>query len=247
VLSPLDQCSANCGGGVLGRHFFCRDTQADNVMADAFCFANPKGKVKPADTAVCRERACDEVFLEVTRGACSKTCGGGTQSYQSMCMSAKGKLAEDQTLCSDAVFPPEQRPCNEQACPDLYLEPLYDQWPRSAASCAAVAQTRQLNCLDKAGGSRRSLPLSVCTAAKTDDSAGKRMYSPPDGLKACQNNGFCNEMTGMCACANGFGGTACEVAPSIVDDDDGFNMVCSITHSFVPIIACLAFATNSHS
>ncbi|MBY0451870.1 MAG: hypothetical protein K2P92_02465, partial [Bdellovibrionaceae bacterium] len=92
-------CSRNCGGGT--QYFNATATQSGNGVA---CPISPRS---------CNEQACPTtepplvvVDCAGTWGSCSKTCGGGSQTFAVTTQPANGGLA-----C------PTSRACNEQACP----------------------------------------------------------------------------------------------------------------------------------
>jgi len=116
--SPWSSCTESCGNignGSQSRTVNCRrDDNANNNgdasdsnVNDGLCTTS-----KPPETQACTNGAYS--WDESGFGACSKTCGGGTQTQTVTCENRTGSTVSD-CYCS-GTKPSESRDCNTQAC-----------------------------------------------------------------------------------------------------------------------------------
>ncbi|EFN59440.1 hypothetical protein CHLNCDRAFT_33886 [Chlorella variabilis] len=135
-------CSAACGGGTRTRVVQCKDSTG-KIVADAFCSGT-----KPLSSQKCNIQAC-VTYLWQTQdwGACTKSCGGGTQTRVVQCMDSTGNIVAD-AFCS-GTKPLSSQKCNIQACV-TYLWQTQD-WGACTKSCGGGTQTRVVQCMDSTG------------------------------------------------------------------------------------------------
>jgi hypothetical protein len=103
-------CSQSCGGGTQSRAVNCVN-QANQPVPDDQC-----KEAKPSSTQACNTQACsgtNPVWNVGPWGACSATCGGGTQTRTVECRDATGVKPDNS--CTEAK-PATQQICNSQAC-----------------------------------------------------------------------------------------------------------------------------------
>ncbi|XP_034625129.1 papilin isoform X2 [Trachemys scripta elegans] len=84
-------------------------------------------------------------------GACSATCGGGTQTRSVYCMSNNGQgspgVVDDAKCMAFAEQPRSTQPCNMRRCVTWSTGP----WSECSASCGEGVQTRTVTCRTELG------------------------------------------------------------------------------------------------
>lgn len=96
-------------------------------------------------------------------GACSASCGGGTQTRSVQCINYRGEAVADSN-CSGAKPAPTQA-CNTQACPTSGPWTV-GAWSTCSASCGGGTQTRTVVCsYDSCAGSTPSSTQACNTQA----------------------------------------------------------------------------------
>ena len=99
-------CSATCGGGTQARTVSCLDENG-NIVAGSLCDPN----TKPATSQSCNTDPCPAYhWLAGNWGACSATCGGGTQSRTVSCLDENGNIVAG-SLCDPNTKPASSQPC----------------------------------------------------------------------------------------------------------------------------------------
>ncbi|XP_029113653.1 A disintegrin and metalloproteinase with thrombospondin motifs 1-like [Scleropages formosus] len=89
-------------------------------------------------------------------GACSRSCGGGEQRRDILCLDSRGRPSSE---CPAELRPPLARPCAAQPCPSWSL----GAWSPCSASCGRGFRRRALQCLSYDG---RSLDHGSCDAKR---------------------------------------------------------------------------------
>ncbi|XP_075783381.1 papilin isoform X2 [Pelodiscus sinensis] len=162
-------CSSECGGGYQSRLVFC--TIDNEAYPDYMC----RDKSKPASNQTCGLQACPQTkrisYIYLPRvwshsgawssqmkswktgewGACSATCGGGTQTRSVYCMSYNGQgspgLVDDAKCEAFSEAPRSTQPCNMRQCATWSTGP----WSECSASCGEGVQTRTVTCRTELG------------------------------------------------------------------------------------------------
>uniref|UniRef100_A0A8C4Y5U7 Papilin, proteoglycan like sulfated glycoprotein n=1 Tax=Gopherus evgoodei TaxID=1825980 RepID=A0A8C4Y5U7_9SAUR len=140
-------CSSECGGGYQSRLVFC--TIDNEAYPDYMC----RDKPKPANNRTCGLQACPQTKRWKTGewGACSATCGGGTQTRSVYCMSYDGQgspaVVDDAKCMAFVEQPRSTQPCNMRQCATWSTEP----WSECSASCGEGIQTRTVTCRTELG------------------------------------------------------------------------------------------------
>ncbi|XP_074853207.1 papilin isoform X2 [Carettochelys insculpta] len=136
-------CSSKCGGGYQSRLVFC--TIDNEAYPDYMC----RDKPKPASNRTCGLQACPLTKRWKTGawGACSTTCGGGTQTRSVYCMSHNGQggspgVVGDAQCLAFSEAPRSTQPCNTRPCATWSTGP----WSECSASCGEGVQTRTVTC-----------------------------------------------------------------------------------------------------
>ncbi len=109
VTGEYGACSKACDGGTQSRSVTCQ--LGGQPVAESSCTGT-----KPVTQQACNTQACQYTYswLVGQYGACSKTCGGGTQTRSVICRRNDGQNVADQ-LCAQPK-PGTQQACNTQAC-----------------------------------------------------------------------------------------------------------------------------------
>ncbi|XP_061467221.1 papilin isoform X2 [Rhineura floridana] len=163
------ECSAECGGGYQSRLVFC--TIDNEVYPDYMC----RDKPQPENNRTCGIQPCPQTkrisYLYLPGawsrntawslqtkswkigdwGACSATCGGGTQTRSVYCVSYHGHSSEnaaDDAECASLTEKPRTtQPCNMRQCAAWTTGP----WSECSASCGEGVQTRTVSCRAQLG------------------------------------------------------------------------------------------------
>ncbi|XP_077368504.1 A disintegrin and metalloproteinase with thrombospondin motifs 1 [Festucalex cinctus] len=77
-------------------------------------------------------------------GPCSKTCGGGMQQREVVCLDPRGRPSED---CPEELRPLASRSCAVQPCPSWLL----GEWSVCSKTCGRGFRKRQLRCVGSDG------------------------------------------------------------------------------------------------
>ncbi len=104
--------------------------------------------------------------FDIEWGECSAECGGGTQTREVYCEDASGNRV-DESRCSSADRPAEQRVCNVHSCDSL----RYVWVPGAWGTCTGGTQTRTIACYD------------TQTSTEVDDS--NCTQTPPETSRSC--------------------------------------------------------------
>lgn len=140
--SGFGTCSAACGGGTQTQSVICQDSTG-KMVADSFCSGT-----KPATSQVCNPQACLTYnWTQSGFGACSATCGGGTQTQTVLCKDNLGHTV-DNSLCT-GVMPATTQTCSTQACVTYSWKQL--GWSACSAACGGGTQTQSVICQDSNG------------------------------------------------------------------------------------------------
>lgn len=135
-------CSAVCGGGTQTQSVICQDSNG-NTVADNFCTTS-----KPPTAQTCNPQACLTYNWSAGGfGACSATCGGGTQTQSVVCKDSDGNTTND-SLCTGAK-PATTQTCNPQAC--VTYSWSQGGWGICSATCGGGTQTQSVTCRDNNG------------------------------------------------------------------------------------------------
>lgn len=87
-------------------------------------------------------------------GPCSKTCGGGMQQREVLCLDPHGRQSRE---CPEELRPVASRSCSTQPCPSWLL----GEWSNCSKTCGRGFRKRMLRCMGHDG---RTLPNESCNA-----------------------------------------------------------------------------------
>ncbi|XP_020665827.3 papilin isoform X1 [Pogona vitticeps] len=180
--SSWSECSTECGGGYQSRLVFC--TIDNEEYPDYMC----RDKPQPENNRTCNIQPCPQTkrisYLYLPGawsrsrawslqtkswktgewGACSATCGGGTQTRSVYCVSYNGhgsQGAVDDAECASLTEKPRStQPCNMRQCATWITEP----WSECSASCGEGVQTRVVSCRTESGS--RTLDIACLSGPK---------------------------------------------------------------------------------
>lgn len=112
VTSEWSKCSVECGTGTQSRVVFCAGMVGDmhRQFPDHACLLNPK----PATLQSCGNDSCAPEWFTSKWGKCSRSCGGGNQVRDVMCLDHKGQTSKE---CQSRHKPYHYQRCNNFACP----------------------------------------------------------------------------------------------------------------------------------
>ncbi|XP_071822873.1 A disintegrin and metalloproteinase with thrombospondin motifs 9-like isoform X2 [Apostichopus japonicus] len=172
------ECDATCGAGVETQTVTCR--MDGSVVVDSMC--DPS--TKPDTDRSCDVGSCSWYTDEY--GACSVTCGTGTQTRTVECRNNNGMVQDSN--CNDPK-PATTANCNEESCPDWSID---DTFGECDATCGAGVETQTVTC---------RMDGSVVVDSMCDPS------TKPDTDRSC-DVGSCNWFTdeyGACSVTCGTG------------------------------------------
>jgi len=133
---------ATCGGGSQSQSVICQDSTGKTVD-DSFCSGS-----KPSTSQTCNPQACLTYnWAQSGFGACSATCGGGTQTQTVTCKDNLGNTVNN-SFCTGAM-PATTQTCNPQACITYSWKQL--GWSACSATCGGGTQTQSVVCQDSNG------------------------------------------------------------------------------------------------
>lgn len=149
AVSEWGECSAPCGGGVQARQVKCLN--ANNKEVDAsFC-----SNLHPASS----ERACNVQtcatfsWKALPYAPCDRSCGGGAQTRELVCLSSVGMVQVDESLCANAST---SRPPDLETATNYLVQLLGPSGARPLGVHAAISAE---------GVQRHALSLAAAPAA----------------------------------------------------------------------------------
>uniref|UniRef100_A0A4W2II95 ADAM metallopeptidase with thrombospondin type 1 motif 16 n=1 Tax=Bos indicus x Bos taurus TaxID=30522 RepID=A0A4W2II95_BOBOX len=170
------ECSVSCGGGQTTARAACYRDLRVPVNA-SFCSpdARPVTGVVPCKVSACPPRRCLRFTFEVfccgpfslfwsvgNWSACSRTCGGGTQSRAVQCTRRAHYKSErvSASLCPQPV-PSSRQACQPQSCPPAWST---GPWAECSRTCGKGWRKRSVACKSTNPSARAQLlPDAVCT------------------------------------------------------------------------------------
>ncbi|XP_076304354.1 A disintegrin and metalloproteinase with thrombospondin motifs 20-like isoform X1 [Tachypleus tridentatus] len=159
-------CSATCGQSVMTRTIGCfslNGTQLEDQDCDH--------EARPVSEKICNLPACTKLIGILSEtgnithnkvegffwrtgpwGACSRTCGGGTQRRQVACYDELGRMSDQ---CELTIKPTEISQCEVNQCPVWSA----GEWQQCNKPCGGGFQTRAVTCRDEIG---QVIPEYMC-------------------------------------------------------------------------------------
>uniref|UniRef100_A0A8D0G111 Papilin n=1 Tax=Sphenodon punctatus TaxID=8508 RepID=A0A8D0G111_SPHPU len=147
------KCSSECGGGYQSRLVFC--TIDNEAYPDYMC----RDKPRPTNNRTCGLQPCPQRkrWKIGEWGACSATCGGGTQTRSVYCISYNGQGSQgavnDAECVALAERPHSTQACNMRQCATWSMGP----WSECSSSCGEGVQTRTVICRRELGSQTQDL------------------------------------------------------------------------------------------
>ena len=179
VTGSWSGCSATCNGGSQTRSVQCIQSGTGASVAYSQC----GNQAVPASSQSCNTAACSSTWVYSGYGACSASCGGGTQtrSYQCQQNINNAWTLVSNSVCQDnngAVGVTSQS-CNTQACaaaaPNPYIQ--YSPWGSCTATCGGGIQTRTAACVD--ANTNAQIASSYCSGYVTQQACGTTACATP--------------------------------------------------------------------
>ncbi|XP_063044170.1 ADAMTS-like protein 3 isoform X2 [Engraulis encrasicolus] len=156
IPGPWSPCSTSCGPGMQKRWVKCRVllsfTRAEVDLPDEECEAEKPPMQRRCELEPCVGSPAPPQGGDGQHGPqwgyrtfspCSKSCGGGTQTFVARCLNG-GKVVSS-GLCDSASRPRVMmRVCNPEPCGVRWE---VSQWSRCSATCGVGLQIRQVHCV----------------------------------------------------------------------------------------------------
>ncbi|XP_065189279.1 SCO-spondin-like [Sycon ciliatum] len=145
LMSPYDECSRSCGGGSQSRRVVCQQLQASgrlDEVTDDVCASEPK----PSLTRTCNVINCPGYWNATAYGACTESCGTGTQRRQVFChqvQSTGDLVVVDDGICPVQSQLPDVRECNVHDCPPIWVR---ERYLACSQTCGNGSQSRTVFC-----------------------------------------------------------------------------------------------------
>ncbi|KAK9845882.1 hypothetical protein WJX81_005075 [Elliptochloris bilobata] len=231
-VGPWGDCGASCGGGWQARPLLC--APAPGLLGEAWQCAGGGISRVPASQP-CQAFDCSDVQWRLNPWQhCSAPCGGGTAVRTALCAATgsgvglglgSAQAAADAAAAaaaSCAALPPPaavEAACNTAAC-ELHVWSV-GAWGPCSGNCtgAGGTQNRTVACTEVSGGTTTPVTAAACsssppaTTQHCGSEAGACAAEARCGAIGCSGHGICGG-DGVCACAPGYAGAHCEVAPS---------------------------------
>ncbi|XP_019640957.1 PREDICTED: A disintegrin and metalloproteinase with thrombospondin motifs 18-like [Branchiostoma belcheri] len=139
--STWRECSESCGTGTQSLFVQCVRNDDGSRVDDTYCEA---GNRPSAQTRSCNLQACPAFWNTGSYGACSATCGGGTQTRLVQCMRNNGQVDQvvSDSECKTAK-PATTMSCNTEACPGVWVATT---WTSCSVTCGFGQITRTVTC-----------------------------------------------------------------------------------------------------
>uniref|UniRef100_A0A3P8TCT5 ADAM metallopeptidase with thrombospondin type 1 motif 16 n=1 Tax=Amphiprion percula TaxID=161767 RepID=A0A3P8TCT5_AMPPE len=152
------QCSATCAGGQMNTKTACyRDLRVQVNMS----FCNPRSR--PATGLIpCNTQPCPASWSVGEWGVCSRSCGGGEQTRQVLCVRRSSQTDVDalaDSQCAQAA-PARRQACNPHSCPPVWST---GPWSQCSRKCGNGLKKRTVLCTSTNPGAQ-TLPDSVCAS-----------------------------------------------------------------------------------
>uniref|UniRef100_A0A3Q1CFQ5 ADAM metallopeptidase with thrombospondin type 1 motif, 16 n=1 Tax=Amphiprion ocellaris TaxID=80972 RepID=A0A3Q1CFQ5_AMPOC len=150
------QCSATCAGGQMNTKTACyRDLRVQVNMS----FCNPRSR--PATGLIpCNTQPCPASWSVGEWGVCSRSCGGGEQTRQVLCVRRSSQTDVDalaDSRCAQAA-PARRQACNPHSCPPVWST---GPWSQCSRKCGNGLKKRTVLCTSTNPGAQ-TLPDNVC-------------------------------------------------------------------------------------
>ncbi|CAH1272360.1 ADAMTS18 [Branchiostoma lanceolatum] len=139
--STWRECSESCGTGTQSLFVQCVRNDDGSRVDDTYC---DSGNRPSAQTRSCNLQDCPAFWNTGSYGACSATCGGGTQNRLVQCMRNDGQMDQvvSDSECKTAK-PATAMSCNTDPCPGVWVA---TSWTSCSVTCGFGQITRTVTC-----------------------------------------------------------------------------------------------------
>jgi len=149
-----ESCSEACNGGVQNRLVQCRDNLG-NAVTGSFCT-----EPQPEAQTKCNTNSCQTYnWVSGAFGACSQSCGGGTQSRSVNCSDNFGKIVSDNNC--NLQKPSTSQSCNTEACISYAWKT--SDYGACSKTCDSGEKIRNVQCIDS---TNKAVTDDKCTGQK---------------------------------------------------------------------------------
>ena len=202
-------CSKTCrdavGSGSQGRTVKCMETTKNKEVSDSLCTAASKNK--PSTTQTCNTRSCPTQYEwnKGSFGACSTTCGDGSQTRTVKCRARVSKrAASDYTCRSEGSKPATTESCSNAPCTTYaWITTPAATFGTCSVTCGGGTQLRIGSaCQSTQGTTVTAVDDSLCTSATNVEPSKTK----PCNLQACVAYEWTDDATwGACSTTCGDG------------------------------------------
>uniref|UniRef100_A0A3B5ANX1 ADAM metallopeptidase with thrombospondin type 1 motif 16 n=1 Tax=Stegastes partitus TaxID=144197 RepID=A0A3B5ANX1_9TELE len=152
------QCSATCAGGQMNTKTACyKDLRVQVNMS----YCNPRSR--PATGLIaCNTQPCPASWSVGEWGVCSRSCGGGEQTRQVLCVRRTSRTNVDalaDSQCAQSA-PVRRQACNTHSCPPVWTA---GPWSQCSRKCGNGLKKRTVLCTStNPDAQTHTLPDSMC-------------------------------------------------------------------------------------
>ncbi len=206
VVGSWDACAGTCaGGGTQDRTLACRDLNTNAIVANNICNNALGFTPDNLGAGATQQRACTLSceWVEIGYGACSNSCGAGTQDMQYGCQRSDGALITDGTAAAECAASPTSipSPVPSQSCTS-FSDPsaacqvygwVYGAWGPCSVNCSPPdgTQNRTAVCQNTPSGITVADMFCSGSPVLTQSCTG-----PDTGTPAC-DPGACGPADGV--------------------------------------------------
>jgi hypothetical protein len=177
--SVWSSCPVACGGGTQTRQVVCKDQATGTAVENSKCTGTPPTTSQPCNTAACPPAPIPHTWVQGSGSPCSKSCGGGQQTFTPKCYRTDTNVVVDDSVCADQTKPATSGSCNTAECPTYWSS---GAWSVCSAKCGpSGVQTRSVGCYYSTDDVNTATPLpdSKCSGTKPASSAACNTFACP--------------------------------------------------------------------
>jgi len=175
-------CSRACSGGTQTRDVGCKAGTDGATVPSTYCTSASA----PPSSQSCNTQAC--AWVPSTWSACSKPCGGGTQTRSLSCADGKGNTNLPSSACQQVAASIGDAPATSQSCNTQSCQPsqwITGAWSACSEKCGpGGTQTRTVEC-QTASGSASECPANTKPASQQSCNTASCEWRPMGDWGEC--------------------------------------------------------------